>query len=485
MRSRWVVVVAVLVGLALAWHLLHLAISHEEELPAPAAPPAQPMGAPALIAPRADDRPPADTDDVRDPPSTARRGDEATSDEAEPADPRTALHRLELTFTGWQGDAETPATVTVRPRFERDASWTPGEPESAPLDRTLVLNVGSMAKKPTGLIGAQVRVDHPDYILLSTPIAFTRPLDASAPYPGVVRAQIELQPAAIVTGRATWEQPSPKSVTVGAFPMEAGAPTRRGGVSEHYQTGPWREVQDVTRARFRLRLSQSGTYLLVVAQDGLHPASQIVQAVAGRAIDVGDVPLDEGRVLEGRALWRGAPMAGCRVAVTSTEDGDEVIDLTMPPTRVRWRNGAVGGYVSRARTDASGAFRLTGVPAGDLVVGVDEPTNHAPHPDLLRANRVAVAPGQRYVEIEGRGTELEIVVTTNGQPVPNARLMVTSESGGMGILTDASGTFEATLAHDRVYTVSCEPKGFERSEAKVDTETHDTMRVELKLVPKP
>jgi hypothetical protein len=183
--------------------------------------------------------------------------------------------------------------------------------------------------------------------------------------------------------------------------------------------------------RFELEVEVGGPRRLVAQAPGRSPRIAHLRALApGAAIDLGDVSLAVGFVVEGQVLERdGAPVAGATVVLSAVFVGIEVGE-DVPASL----NG---------RTDAFGSFRIEGdVPAGEFPLGLSTRGWTLVSPAWVRVDPLAgaepvAAVAERLPSIAGH------VVDTDGVAVRGVRLNL---AGGLmptpAVSTDADGAFE-------------------------------------------
>lgn len=183
--------------------------------------------------------------------------------------------------------------------------------------------------------------------------------------------------------------------------------------------------------RFELEVEVGGPRRLVAQAPGRSPRIAHLRGLApGAAIDLGDVSLAVGFVVEGQVLERdGAPVAGVSVVLSAVSVGIDVGE-DVP--------ASLSG-----RTDAFGLFRIEGdVPAGKFPVGLSTRgwrlvSPAWVHVDPLSGAEPVAAVAERLPSIAGH------VVDTDGVAVRGVSL---SLAGGLmpmpAVRTDADGAFE-------------------------------------------
>ncbi len=179
------------------------------------------------------------------------------------------------------------------------------------------------------------------------------------------------------------------------------------------------------RGEFRLGPLSPGSYRLSVNQSGLMPLVETFEVDWGQDLDLGVLRVDRGETITG---W-------VRLEEGSTIEGARVVGI---PMKIGFLNAgsAVGDVMSgrtAASTDASGAFKLSG-----LVNGPYRLT--ATYPGRASGIKKDIRPGGEPVELVlARGFTLagRVVAKAGGAPVPGVRV----EAGGVQAETDREGRF--------------------------------------------
>lgn len=276
---------------------------------------------------------------------------------------------------------------------------------------------------------------------------------------------VELQPATTVTGRLRER---------GGKPIAGGEVT----LSEADGAPLPRSVPSDNEGNFRFVAVLPGSYVVSAHADGFYPAEPRSLRV-GRTPATVDVRLDPGAVLEGRVVDDNAqPVAGAEVAVSGEAPDGTPIAVTASSGAAAAGGARVepGGELGvlrgpipypppvplpeaapppkQFRSDDKGAFRVTGLPAGRLVVV-------ATHPDFARGAsepmRVAAGATATVTVVLSRGVAVRGRVTDErGDPVAGAEIL----GDGAGLATsDGRGEYE--IAHvARALTLTVRAPGF-------------------------
>ena len=279
---------------------------------------------------------------------------------------------------------------------------------------------------------------------------------------------VELQPATTVPGRLRER---------GGRPIAGGEVT----LSEADGAPLPRSVQSDGEGNFRFVAVLPGSYVVGAHADGFYPAEPRPLRVGKTPASV-DVRLDPGAVIEGRVVdERAQPVADADVAVSGEAPDGTPIAVTAssgaaaatgarvepagelgilrgpvpyPPPTPTTMSAEVAPVPKQFRTDDKGAFRVTGLPAGRLVVV-------ATHPDFARGAseplHVVAGAEVRVSVVLSRGVEVRGRVTDDrGDPVAGAEL---TGDGTALATTDARGEWD--IAHvARALTLTVRAPGF-------------------------
>ncbi len=99
----------------------------------------------------------------------------------------------------------------------------------------------------------------------------------------------------------------------------------------------------------------------------------------------------------------------------------------------------VAGGLTLVQTDANGAFRIEGVPAGKRTIQAGDPVTRR-----RGSAEVNVLPGQTVVAaitLEARATITGRVLDANGNPVPKASVRIPSQGGFTFVIANNQGVF--------------------------------------------
>ena len=296
---------------------------------------------------------------------------------------------------------------------------------------------------------------------------------------------VELQPATTVTGKL--RERGGRAIAGGVVILSEadGAPLPRAFTTDN-------------EGNFRFVAVLPGSYAVGAHADGFYPAEP-------RPLRVGKTPatvelrLDPGATVEGRVIdERAQPVPGADVAVSGESSDGTPIAMTAssgaatatgarvepagelgilrgpvpypPPTPI----GEAAPAPKQFRTDDKGAFRVTGLPAGRLVVV-------ATHPDFARGAsepmQVVAGAELRVTVVLSRGVEVRGRVSDDrGAPVGGAEL--TGDGASLAV-SDARGEFE--IAHvARALTLTVRAPGFLPATRAVSPSEHGPFDVTLR-----
>lgn len=271
----------------------------------------------------------------------------------------------------------------------------------------------------------------------------------------------------------------PATVVGGTLRDRGGKPIARGEVILAEADGaplPRSATTDAAGA-FRFVAVLPGSYVVTAHADGFYPSEPRTLRV-GHAPATLELRLDPGATLHGRVVdERGNPVAGAAVEVSGEAPDGTPIAITAesgaaanaPRLEPSGELGILRGPIPYPPpvplpdsapppkafvTDADGAFRIGGLPAGRLVVA-------ATHPDFARGTSEPVqvaAGGDATVNVVlSRGVELGGRVSDDrGDPVAGAEIV-----GPGGVLAVTDGRGEYRLAHvARAMTLSVRAAGY-------------------------
>ena len=260
-----------------------------------------------------------------------------------------------------------------------------------------------------------------------------------------------------------------------------------------------RTVQSDGEGNFRFVAVLPGHYVVDARAEGFYPAEPHPVRV-GKTPATLDVRLDAGATIEGRVVDENAqPVAGAEVAVSGEAPDGTPIAVTAssgaaaalssarlepagelgilrgplpypPPTPLP----APAPALKQFRTDDQGTFRVTGLPAGQLVVV-------ATHPDFARGAseplHVVAGAEVRVTVVLSRGVEVRGRVSDErGDPVAGAEL--TGDGAALAV-TDGHGEWD--IAHlARPLTLTVRAPGFLPATRAVSPSEHGPFDVTLR-----
>lgn len=279
---------------------------------------------------------------------------------------------------------------------------------------------------------------------------------------------VDLAPATVLSGRV--RERGGRAIAGGEVTLSEadGAPLPRSATAD-------------ADGNFRFSGVLPGAYVVVARADGYYPSEPRPVRV-GKTPQTVDVRLDSGAIVEGRVVDEQAqPVSGAEVAISGESADGGPIAITASSSSVPAAGGAqvelagelgilrgpipfpppVPAQVDASpapakafRTDEKGGFRLTGLPAGRLVVvathadfarGASEPLHVVAGADV----RVTVVLS-RGVEVRGR------IVDDHGAGVGGADVL-----GDGATLATSDGRGEYQIAHvARALTVTVRAPGF-------------------------
>ncbi|MCE9595821.1 MAG: sigma-70 family RNA polymerase sigma factor [Planctomycetes bacterium] len=255
---------------------------------------------------------------------------------------------------------------------------------------------------------------------------------------------LELGEAGIVTGRVVAPLGLDGPVEVGLVAVCDGAPCL--------------PLADSTRVGadgiFRLRSAKARDHLLVAFANGARPLSRAVRVDPGVVVDVGELALARGLVLEGSVTRAGEPVEHAMVGIATT--GDVGLVLPLFGVRLAWRDGELHRTGAMVETDANGRFRAFGFEPGlhrlEVVRGDGAPLRSV---NRLSAPVLVEAPGTAELEIASARLELEVL---DGDRRP---------ARGTATLVGAAATKPAPLAEDGILRLDVAP--FERQSVRIES----------------
>ncbi|HYE14774.1 MAG TPA: carboxypeptidase-like regulatory domain-containing protein [Pyrinomonadaceae bacterium] len=356
-------------------------------------------------------------------------------------------------------------------------------------------------------------------VALSAPEAAARQAEVEVEVEAATEAAKEEEPKSSVYGKAVYDG--------------TGRPVRRARVVllPHSPDSRATERSGLTdgEGQFRITKVPRGRYFVAVDVKGvLSPMSflDIEQANKSRRPDmtqVGDnfetVEIDGKADKEITVRARRGGAIGGRVTYS---DGEPAVNIIVHLMRVKdgrpvpFLNGLGAGAIFGMRTDDRGVYRVSGLPAGEYVVGVAEAVEHADgegdasrysygaefgamgspfglsfHPKAVRPEDAEVVRVRAGEEIEGVDVTIAdrearvIAGTVRGKrdkaPVAGATVTFRSKDGGMTIValmynaggsqsvsTDEQGRWQFKELPDGVYVVSARPPSQYEPEVELD-----------------
>ncbi|MCU0225124.1 MAG: carboxypeptidase-like regulatory domain-containing protein [Acidobacteria bacterium] len=249
------------------------------------------------------------------------------------------------------------------------------------------------------------------------------------------RVTIALEPAASVTGTVVAGVP-PRPVptfSVRALPKD-GAAGAQSGMFRAPAEGPRGSFADET-GKFTLSELGAGDYNLTVEADGFVPALVDVKLAQGESRDVGNVALDRGATLTGRAVEKRskAPVPGATVRLAKP-------GLTGFMQRLQATGSGDG--IPTVLAGADGTFRMSGVPPGPYLVQADSERLSPGEASVLVEQ--GIDPDPVTIELLEGGVVQGTFRNKEGNPVAGATIMAAqggfSDMGNM-TTTDASGRY--------------------------------------------
>lgn len=200
-----------------------------------------------------------------------------------------------------------------------------------------------------------VEADHPRYGREELRI----PAEALPATTREYSAQIELTPAALVTGRVLMQD---KQLDVGTvvllFALIDGAPL----------APPLDRVTCSADGRFFLRAREAGEHVLVAVRNNQRPTSVRASLAPGSSCELGTIIVGEGATIDGQAYHMGVPMpAGGLISASTTSSGAW---YAFEGSRFFWNGNAFERGGAIVETDADGRFRIGGIAPGTYRLGV-------------------------------------------------------------------------------------------------------------------
>ncbi|HEX2121719.1 MAG TPA: carboxypeptidase regulatory-like domain-containing protein [Thermoanaerobaculia bacterium] len=274
-------------------------------------------------------------------------------------------------------------------------------------------------------------------------IAFMKPdelidrvVEAAAPS----TLDVELPPAGVIRGRAV-DEVTRAAVTEFMYAIEALDMPAESTTSTR---GNMRRTEHRAEGAFTARLPV-GRYRLTVMAQGYRASDPVeVRVTEEKPVDV-EVALDRGATLSGRVTDdTGAPVREASVWITVA--GYDPTRSSMPP-----RGAPVSG-----RTDAGGAFSLTGIEPGRVTLVVQKE-------GFVPARKAIDADGATRADVTlSRGLTLTGVVLQGGRPAADVQVSASTaavEGEHQSAITDANGRFTLSGLIPARYTVTAFREG--------------------------
>ncbi|HEX9667919.1 MAG TPA: carboxypeptidase-like regulatory domain-containing protein, partial [Thermoanaerobaculia bacterium] len=294
---------------------------------------------------------------------------------------------------------------------------------------------------------------HPEELAPARLVARTPPPGGKAP-----PLRLVLAAGQTVVGRVVDPDGRPVAAADVSFRRVQRPPVMSGG-SGFASGGPAPSAATGADGRFRLHRVEAAEYDLQVTRRGFAAAGRAALAVPAQKsdVDLGDVVLEPGVVLEGRVVGpKGVPVAGAEVGAWPSEG------LLFE----RW-----SFWHEPVTTDADGAFRLGDLPRGERVRLEVSHRSYAPH----ESSEIEVPTEEPLtIELRPQGTLAVRVVDPDGEPVPEANVSAVVEtrvSSGQGVFSMGSSSYGlgktdqegALLAHPEpgAYVLQVSAAGFE------------------------
>ena len=184
------------------------------------------------------------------------------------------------------------------------------------------------------------------------------------------------------------------------------------------------EIQTDAQGRFVVTTISSGDTALTASHAGYTPASAEIASPTGITI-----VLESGGVIEGTVRQGGQPVAGVRVSAQATQ---QVLQTNLAGV-----------------TDAEGRYCLTGVPEGEVIVGVLSPSWTPRSSHSIQQHTVVEMgkPSQVDFTLPSSSAQIEGTVLVNGQPPESGYISVnmTDSSGDVSLVApvDPDGHYRA------------------------------------------
>ncbi len=229
------------------------------------------------------------------------------------------------------------------------------------------------------------------------------------------RVELTLVPAALIAGRVAGPADAPHAV-VAVYALA------RDGIPFERPVAVGR-----TAGEFRLGVIVPGPHLIVAVREGFVPWSTTARLTLRETFSFPPIVLQRGLEIGGRVtLANGEAIAGIEVEVRQAEGRGKRLEL--PGFAIRFHAGRVHLDATRARTDADGGYRASGLAAVEHAVACASIPGC--HPGALRNarrvpeyRRVATAP-RADIDFTVGLAILDVVCTAAGAPRPDTQLEI-------------------------------------------------------------
>lgn len=396
----------------------------------------------------------------------APRVSEAAPEPSPAADSPAGSWRLVIDVRGVDADSRESIRVEAAATFGPEQGHVVARNVSAP--GRVVLDVSSLFATKSRPPRIEVRVDAARFLPGQATVDVSPAAAADTP----LEAIVTLVPAAGVVGRVVG--PSGAAVAGAWATLHAAA----NGAPDEEAVEDARSTAD---GSFRVRTGGSGRCLLLVAAEGFTPSVTPVDVAVGRDTDMGELRLRPGSEVTGTVRWNGKPAP---VVVVATRDmkGDVLRTLW---GSVVVREGAASYASVRARTDAEGRYRASGLDAGPHRLSI-EGTGRA-----FNLHQSVTGRLEREVEAPATGVDFDIPAArvtfrleTDGSPATG---MLTLEAGGFEVISiDVPGELSSLIAPGEHVAADLAVEDHEPAKAEFDApRSGEDREVTLKVRRKP
>lgn len=221
---------------------------------------------------------------------------------------------------------------------------------------------------------------------------------------------------------------------------------------------------DAASGRFEFDLACDRWYVVAVCASGFRPFSRVVRG--GGALDFGELSLERGEAIAGRARVAGEPVRGLVRLAWPARDAREPVRSSLGGRWLRWVDGAFEWDALSVSTDAEGRFELRGLAPRDYSLSLGAVAGVYAS-DLTVAQTRAPA---RALELTPDLCRMDLRFFHGGAPVASTAFDV-SEVGASGITigthrTDENGA--AVLWVDPARATTVELKLAEKLTRRLD-----------------